>query len=71
MTAHKELDARARYIVLFDPLAITDQRGDLVTARKHYEACVATKVTEYVEYTWARARLKQLAETADKPGEGE
>lgn len=39
---------------------LAERRGDLVEAKKHYKACLTTKVEAFVELGWARARLEQL-----------
>jgi tetratricopeptide (TPR) repeat protein len=37
---------------------LAERAGDQARARKEYEACVATKVTTFSEYDWAKLRLR-------------
>lgn len=38
---------------------LADAEGRWPAARTHYQACVATGVTEFIEYRWAEQRLRQ------------
>ncbi len=39
---------------------LAEREGDMVRARAAYEACVATGATQWLQYTWAEQRLRQL-----------